>query len=299
LIVLLFASMLARSPAAWAQPQDKRAPAPAAPAAPAAAPARTIRATGTLEPADLVLVTAKVPGTLKDITIDFATPVRRGAVLAHLDDTLYSAQVELAQAKSARARAELECAKAKLGLADVQVRRAGELAKADPAARDADLQSAQLNHSLARAELAAAEASLVHEQVLLKQAQTALDATVIKSPIDGVVISMRAMVGQTVGTEGKASELFLIGDLSRMNVRAAVAEADIPKVHEGQSARFTVDAFPGRFFDARVTQIRLDAVRTRNATTYTVLLATDADEALRLPYLTANVEINAGAPVPK
>ncbi len=285
-VSLLFALLLAPSPAARAQP-----------AKPDGAVPQTVRATGTLEPADLVVVTARVPGTFKDKTVDFATPVRRGALLGRLDDTLYAAQVELAQARCARARAEIERAKAKLGLAEVQLRRMGELVKADPA-RDADLEAARFNHSLARAELAAAEASLAHEEILLRQAETALDSTVIKSPIDGVIIDVRASVGQAVTTEGKADELFLIGDLSKMHVRTTVAEADIARVHEGQPARFTVDAFPGKTFNAKVTQIRLNAARARNTTTYTVVLAVDnSDQDLRFPYLTANVEIDT-APRP-
>jgi multidrug efflux pump subunit AcrA (membrane-fusion protein) len=209
----------------------------------------------------------------KDKKIDSNTPVDEGTVLARIDDAVYKALVQRAQAETNRAQAELKLAVAKYKSAQEQAK-AG-LAKIDPGTEAA---------------VAVAEADLAEAKVALEQAKIGLDNTVIRSPVKGVVLSRRVNVGQNVAPgDFHAHSLFLIAkDLRKMQVWASVNEADISRIHEGMTARFTVDAFPKDVFEGKVVQIRQNAQKIQDVVCYTVIVSFDNPDEKLLPYMTAN-----------
>ena len=148
---------------------------------------------------------------------------------------------------------------------------------------------------MAEASVATAAAAVAQSKALLKQAETKLGWTSIRSPVKGVIIDRRATVGQTVVGSLNAPSLFLIAkDLRRIQVWASVNEADIARIRENQAVRFTVDAYPNDSFQGKVAQIRLNATLTQNVVTYTVVVAVDNADQKLLPYMTANVRFEVG-----
>jgi HlyD family secretion protein len=261
-----------------------------------------VEAVGTVEPEEVVDVGAQVPGRVlrfgpdpndKNKTVDFRTEVKRGGILVQLDPAPYEAEVARARANLEGAEASVRLAKAKVALAERELRRA-EKRRADKAGDAADVEVAKAALDVARAAVPVAEAAVAQKQAALKQAQQNLDRTTIRSPIDGVIIDRRCNVGQVVTANLSAPSLFLIArDLKKMQVWAAVKEADIGRVTKGQTARFTVDAVPAETFEGRVGQIRLNAALTKNEVTYTVVVDVDNRDGKLLPYLTAHLNLVA------
>ncbi|HEY3243449.1 MAG TPA: efflux RND transporter periplasmic adaptor subunit [Phycisphaerae bacterium] len=271
----------------------------------------TISATGTVEPEEVVDVGAQVAGKVKEFgkapggrMVDYGTPVDEGTILAQIDDALYqadvaqsSAQLEQAKASVLRAQADLEQMQAKLVQAEQNWKRAQELGPSR-ALSATDYESYQANYETAKATVGVGEATVVQAQKAVMQAQASLDRSqtnlgycTIKSPVKGVIIDRRVNMGQTVVASLNAPSLFLIAkDLNRMQVWAAVNEADIGKIHPGQPVRFSVDAYAGQTFHGEVGKIRLNASMTQNVVTYTVEILTDNSDGKLLPYLTANVQ---------
>ena len=272
----------------------------------------TIGATGTVEPEEVIDVGAQIAGKIelfgKDPrnngkTIDYTTPVDEGTVLAHIDESLYAAdvdqsaaQVEQAKANVLRAEADLLQMKAKLLQAENNWQRAKELGPSR-ALSAPDYDSYKAAYETAKATVTVGEATIVQTQksVLqaeanLKRSKTNLSYCTIKSPVKGVIIDRRVNIGQTVVASLNAPSLFLIAkDLKKMQVWASVNEADIGSIHPGQAVSFTVDAYPGRTFRGAVNKIRFNASMTQNVVTYTVEINTDNSDGKLLPYLTANV----------
>jgi HlyD family secretion protein len=271
----------------------------------------SIRATGTVEPEEVVDVGAQVAGQIlsfgKDAngkTVDYGSPVEAGTVLAKIDDSLYSAdeaqaqaQVQAAAAAVQRAEADLEQMKAKLQQADRDWRRAQKLGPSEALAQSSydayqsAYETAAANVEVGQAAILQAKASLTQAEAVLRRAQRNLGYCTIKSPVRGVIVDRRVNIGQTVVSSLNAPSLFLIAkDLTRMQVWVAVNEADIGKIHPGLPVTFTVDAFPGQTFRGEVGKVRLNASMTQNVVTYTVEIVTDNSTGRLLPYLTANVE---------
>lgn len=238
---------------------------------------QVVTATGQLNPMTNVTVGSQISGIIKRIYVDFNSPVKVGQVLAELDPATYERAV-------AQAEAELASAKANLELAQVQAKRATELFKNNLiSASDYDTAIAQLHQ---------AEAQVKIREAVLENAKVNLSRCTIYSPIDGVVISRNVDVGQTVAASLQAPTLFQIAnDLSRMQINANVAEADIGSVEVGQDVEFTVDAYPYRVFHGKVKQVRNSAVIVQNVVTYdTVIEVSNPDLKLK-PGMTANVSI--------
>ena len=261
-----------------------------------------VGATGTLEPQRVVDVSSDVAGRIvefgpdpraasdpayKGKTIDFGSSVEAGTLLARIDDAPYLISVERAKAAISRAQAESEQANARVELANVQLKHPEGKANAARTQHD----DAEAEKKVAEAAVAVAKAALVQAKINLSEAQLQLDRTKIVSPIKGVIIDRRADLGQTV-VASVSSSLFLIAtDLKHLQLWASVNEADIAKIKKGQSAHFTCDAFPGKEFQAKVQQIRLNATMTKNVVTYTVTLSVEPTDVPLLPYLTAQVRI--------
>ncbi len=265
----------------------------------------TISATGTVEPEEVVDVGAQVAGMIRtfgrdpqhpDKAIDYGSAVDEGTVLAKIDDALYKAQVQQAEANLRRAEAESLQARTKLNLSQRDWDRIQSLHERH-AASDADYDTARANLETAKSAMAGAEAAVAQARASLDLAETNLAYTVIQSPVRGVIIDRRVNVGQTVVASLNAPSLFLIAkDLKRMQVWASVNEADVGHIRPrrpdqpGQPVRFTVDAFPDETFQGEVAQIRLNATMTQNVVTYTVVVDTDNSSGKLLPYLTANLQ---------
>jgi HlyD family secretion protein len=270
----------------------------------------TINATGTIEPEEVVDVGAQVAGLVSSFgkdkdgkTIDYGSLVEEGTVLAQIDESVYAADLAVANAQVAQdkagessAAATLEQTKAKLIQAEADWKRAQELlnSKLEPLSLfdsdKASYQVAKANVDLAEAALAQARAATLQAEASLSKAQRNLDFCTIKSPVKGVIIDRRVNIGQTVVSSLNAPSLFLIAkDLTKMQIWVAVNEADVGRITAGAPVTYTCDAFPGKEFNGMVGKVRLNATMTQNVVMYTVEVNTDNPDKLLLPYLTANV----------
>jgi HlyD family secretion protein len=299
-VLLAFAS----AKACAAEPKDPEPGLPATRASQTTVPrggvATPIFANGTLE-GDVVDVCAKVDGPIETFgddpqrpgkSIDYQSRVEAGTILAQIDPLPYAIRVDQKKAVCARAEAELAQAQAKLELAEAQWRRAQEQLK-NKSISDSDFDVAKFNDKTAKATLAAAQASLAENKAALKEAELNLSYTTIKSPIKGVVIDRRVVLGQRVTASGNTPSLFwIVADAKKPEIWASVNEADIGRIYEEQPVHFTVDAYPGEVFAGKVEQIRRNATMTGNVVTYTVVVAIENPDLKLLPYLTARVQFD-------
>ena len=236
-----------------------------------------VSATGNLKAVTTVQIGSQVSGTIAALNADFNDQVKKGQELAQLDPTFLRAQV--AQSRADRERAQVQVRQA---LRDsVRVFTLGAQGLASQSEQDA-----------AQTALDAARASEQSARAGLDRAETNLRYATILSPIDGVVISRSVDVGQTVAASLSAPTLFTIAnDLTRMQLEAAVDEADIGTIRDGQPATFTVDSYPDLSFAGMVDQVRLQPETIQNVVTYTVVILVDNPELKLLPGMTANVTI--------
>ena len=250
-----------------------------------------ISSTGTLSATSTVTVGSQISGQVTEILVDFNDRVTQGQVLARIDPKTYEAQIAQGNAQIASARATLEQAQATQRNAALDYQRKAELVQRQLVARsDVDLARAALDQ--ANAQVAAARAQIQQQTASTQTTRVNLDRTVIRSPVDGVVLTRSIEPGQTVAASLQAPELFTIAeDLSQMKIELAVDEADIGQVKPGQGVSFTVDAFPDRQFRGQVQQVRLAATTTNNVVTYPVVVAVDNSDGTLLPGLTVNAEI--------
>lgn len=238
---------------------------------------RVVSATGTLQPLVSANVGSTVSGPVQEVLVDFNSQVRAGQVLARLDPTPFQQRIVQAQAQLAQAQAQAAVANSDYQRYTLLQQRgfaSEQLMAQQRAARDT-----------ARAAVAQAAAQVA-------TARTDLDRSVIRSPIDGVVVDRQVNVGQPVAASLQAATLFVIAqDLSRLQANITVDEADIGEVNEGMAVRFTVDAFPEREFEGRVSQVRQQGVAESGVVSYTVVVEADNPGRQLLPGMTANAEI--------
>lgn len=253
--------------------------------------AARVTATGVVEPVATVVVGSYVSGPIRALYADFNSEVKRGQLVAKIDPAPFEMRVRQAEANLANARAKLDKARADLARKQASLERSRELRTRGILSEDS-FELAVSEEAQARAQLALEEASVAQAEAGLEEARIQLGYTDIVSPVDGVVISRSVDVGQTVAASFQTPTLFEIAeDLSRMRVRASVSEADIGGVAEGQDARFSVDAFPGRRFEGRVVQVRIAPVTLQNVVTYDVVIEVANPDRELMPGMTANVEI--------
>lgn len=256
----------------------------------------TITATGTIEPEEVVDVGAQVAGLVSKFgadtdgkVVDYGSVVQEGALLAKIDDSVYAADLSVAKAGQLSATANLEQMKAKLDQVGADWGRAQELYK-DKLIAGTDYDTAKANYEVAKANVSVANSGLAQAQADLEKAQRNLDYCTIHSPVSGVIIDRRVNIGQTVVASLNAPSLFLIArDLTKMQIWAAVNEADIGRIKPGMPVTFHVDAFPEREFQGVVGKVRLNATMTQNVVLYTVEINVDNSDRKLLPYLTASV----------
>ena len=236
-----------------------------------------VTATGQLNPVTNVQVGCQISGTIQELYADYNTPVTNGQIVAQLDAATYRANLHQSEGDLANAKAAMELAK-------VNADRAQELVDGKLIPKS--------DYDQAFASLHQAEASVMVREAAVENARVNLARCTIYSPVDGIIISRNVDVGQTVAASLNAPTLFVIAnDLTKMQIDANVAEADIGGVEVDQTVDFTVDAFPNRTFHGTVTQVRNSPITVQNVVTYdTVIGVNNADLRLK-PGMTANVSI--------
>jgi HlyD family secretion protein len=248
-----------------------------------------VTATGTVSALVTVQVGTQVSGRIQSLGADFNAKVTKGQILAKLDPELFAAALAQSRANERAAEANLEKSKAQLADSDRKLKRAKQLAEGKLIAQ-ADLDAAQADYDVAVATVSASDASLMQARASRQQAEVNLTYTVIKSPIEGTVISRAVDVGQTVAASLQAPVIFTIAEnLGRMQVDTNVAEADVGKLKEGLKATFLVDAFSGRPFTGTIRQIRFAPQVVQNVVTYDAVIDVENPELLLRPGMTANV----------
>jgi HlyD family secretion protein len=266
---------------------------------------RSVTASGAVKALVTVDVGSQVSGPITEMRADFNSKVKQGDLIAVIDRAPFEAKVQAASANLAIARAEVarrEAATARvqkqLGLLDRNVGRYSALAPSAGISRQqldqAQTESGAARHELsaAQADLESAKATVALRQAELDQAQINFDRTLIKSPINGVVIDRRMQRGQTVTAEYQTPVLFQIAqDLSQIQILAQVDEADVGAIRVGDEVKFTVEAFPDETFYGVVEQVRLAATRTSGVVTYTVVVRAQNPDTRLFPDMTATVRI--------
>ena len=250
-----------------------------------------ITASGTINPLSTVSIGTQASGRIDEIYVDYNSEVKEGQLLALIDQA--NAKANVAQREAA-----LDIAKAQVAVEENNIKyykkaldRISKL-NASKYSTEKDLEAAERDYDNALAQLQLDQAQVKQAEAALNSALTELSYTEIKSPVNGIVISKAVEVGQTVAASFSTPELFSVAeDLTKMQIEATVAEADIAKVKDGQTVRFTVDSYADEYFYGRVVQVRNEALTTSNVVTYMVVIEIDNSEMKLKPGMTANVEI--------
>jgi HlyD family secretion protein len=236
-----------------------------------------VTASGTLSAVMSVDVGSQVSGKISALYVDFNSPVKKGQLVAEIDPTIY-------EAAQRQAEGELASAKANVTLKRQNLERKKILAPLKAAS--------QLDLDQATAELAQADAAVVIREAALESAKANLGYCKISAPVAGVVISRKVDIGQTVNAAMNTPVLFTVAqDITRMNISAAVSEADIGQVRVDESVDFTVDAFPDEVFHGKVTQVRKSPATTQNVVTYETIISVDNPGQKLFPGMTADISI--------
>src|SRR6516162_4146724 len=264
-----------------------------------------VEATGSVNAVTTVQVGSQVSGTISTLNADFNSHVQRGEVIALIEPALFRgtlqqavADSENAQANLIASRANLEKARAALAQATADYDRTAELARDNLVAQQ-QLEISKATHDGAVASVGAAEANVAQARAQLSQktaavavARTNLGYTVIRSPIDGVVVARNVDVGQTVAASLQAPTIFTIAqDLSKMQVYTKVDESDVGRIHVGRPVTFKVDAFPKQVFTGNVSQIRMNPTVVQNVVTYDAVIEFANPDMKLFPGMTAYVTI--------
>lgn len=238
---------------------------------------QVVTATGSLQPVTSVEVGSQVSGLITEVLVDYNSPVKAGQLIAKIDPATYEQRLRQADADMASAQANHT-------LVQLNTERTREL-------RAKNLVSQQ-ELDQAEATLAQADAALMTKQAAVENAKVDLSRCSIYSPVDGIVLNREVEVGKTVAASFNAPTLFVIAnDLSKMQINAAISEADIGNVAVGQPVNFTVDAFPNREFRGRVVQIRNSPTTESNVVTYQTIIEVHNDDLKLKPGMTANVSV--------
>jgi HlyD family secretion protein len=239
--------------------------------------AQHVTASGTLSAVVSVDVGSQISGKISALTVDFNSPVKQGQLVAEIDPTIYQAQLRQAEGELASANASATLKRQNLARKKILV----------------PLKAAsQLDLDQAVAEVAQAEATVTVKQAVLTSARANLSYCKITAPVDGIVIARKVDLGQTMTAGFTTPVLFTIAqDISKMHIAAAISEADIGQIREGQPVDFTVDAFPEETFRGLVAQVRKSPTTTQNVVTYETIMTVDNPEQKLFPGMTADVSV--------
>jgi HlyD family secretion protein len=250
-----------------------------------------VSATGTVNAVTTVLVGTQVSGTIKQLFVDFNSPVKKGQLLAQIDPASTEAQVAQASANVSLAKANLE--KSRVAVRDTLTNfKRNKILYGKNFISKMDLDTSETNYLSAIAQVKASDAQVAQAQAALSLSQTNLHNTQILSPVNGTVISRNIDVGQTVAASFQTPTLFTIAqDLKKMQIDANIDEADIGRIKTNQPVTFTVDAYPDMTFKGNVSEIRNSPTTVQNVVTYAVIVKVDNPELKLKPGMTANVSI--------
>lgn len=264
-----------------------------------------VQATGSITAVTTVQVGSQVSGTIQKLYADFNSHVTQGQVVAQIDPSLFQGALLQAQADLQDSVATLGSAKAALAKAQAtetqtqldnnrydQLAKAGVVPQQQSDAAKAAWQSAVADVNAAQAAIKQDEAVVQQKRAAVTVAQTNLNYTTIRSPIDGTVVARSVDVGQTVAASLQAPTLFTIAkDLTKMQVYVSTDESDVGAIQTGQTATFKVDAFPNETFKGQISQVRLNAATVQNVVTYTTVVNFDNPQLKLFPGMTAYVSI--------
>lgn len=256
-----------------------------------------VTATGTLQPVDQVDVGAEVSGRVVEVKVDFNSAVKKGDVLAQIDTTQLEARRVQTEAQLAAAKAGVKEAEAAMSDAQRRLSRVRDLAKSRNVSQQ-DLDTAQSTFDRAAASLEVAKAQVAIQEANLQVAVSDISKAVIRAPIDGIVLYRSVEEGQTVAASFQTPVLFtLASDINKLELLADVDEADVGQVQEGQSANFTVDAFPNRTFEAQIRSMRNapkkseTTASSQGVVVYQGELSVNNESGLLKPGMTATAEV--------
>ncbi|BAK68143.1 HlyD family secretion protein [Sphingobium sp. SYK-6] len=264
----------------------------------------TVSATGKLAPTNQVTVGSQLSGLVVRVLVDVNDRVAEGQPLAEIDPEQIEDQIRQGRAQLAANQAQVGQAEATLAEAKAQLARLEEVARLSGGRvpSGTELQAGRANMQRAQAALKVAQANVLASQASLSQSQTQRARAIIRSPVSGVVLARQVDPGQTVAASFNTPTLFVIAeDLSKMKLEVAIDEADVGAVKEGQSATFTVDAFPGRTFPATITRVDIGSnlsASTASASSTTASTAATSSQvvsyAADLSVANAELELRPG-----
>ena len=255
-----------------------------------------VEASGPINPVNTTEVGSLVSGEILKIYVDYNSEVKKGDLMAVIDQTQILASLEEARASLSAAKENMASAQKAYDLAKLNYERYKTLYKKHYVSK-VDLEQYELSFVNAKSSLNAAQASVVRAQSNVDTAEKNLSNTQIVSPIDGVVLTRKVSEGQTITAGFSTPELFVVAqDLTKMQIEAKVSEADIVKIQSGQKAQFTLDGYMGEKFDGVVRQVRTNYVDTssassNNSTSYTVIVDVDNNDLRLKPGMTATMTI--------
>ena len=264
-----------------------------------------VQATGTINAVTTVQVGSQVSGTISKLYVDFNSHVKKGQVIAEIDPSLFKGALLQAQADLQNANATFGVAKAELQKAaataeqtqadyarTVMLAKEGVMSQQQLEVSKANNDAAQAAVSSAKAAVAQANAQVAQKSAAVQVAQTNVNNTIIRSPIDGVVINRAVDVGVTVAASLQAPNLFSIAqDLGKMQVDVSTDESDVGQIKVGQDVSFKVDAFPKDVFRGRVVQVRMNPTTVQNVVTYDTVVAFNNADGKLFPGMTAYISI--------
>lgn len=264
-----------------------------------------VQATGTINAVTTVQVGSQVSGTIQTLSADFNSHVKKDQVIAQIDPSLFKGALLQAKADLADAQANLVASKANLDKAVAAAAQAkldfnryttlaqeGIVPTQQLDTARATSQSADAAVGAAKAQVTQAAAQTQQKSAAVTVAQTNLDHSTIRSPIDGTVIARSVDVGQTVAASLQAPTLFTIAqDLTKMQVYVSTDESDVGAIQAGQQVTFKVDAFPKDSFKGKVSAVRLNATTVQNVVTYTTVVDFDNPDMKLFPGMTAYVTV--------
>lgn len=253
-----------------------------------------VTATGNLQPTNQVVISSELSGTVKSVEVDYNDQVKVGQVLTRLDTSTLSVQVLQSQAALASSRAKVLLTQATITETRAAFDRLLEVGRlsGNKALSKSDMDTARAALDRAKADYAGALAVVSQAEATLKLNQTDLAKTEIRSPINGIVLTRSVEPGQTVAASLQAPELFSLAEnLAQMELHVDVDEADVGQIEAGQTATFTVDAYPERSYPAELTQVRFGAKTTNGVVTYETILTVDNSDLSLRPGMTATADI--------
>jgi HlyD family secretion protein len=250
-----------------------------------------VTATGTINPVVSVQVGTQVSGMIKSLHADFNSVVKAGDIVAMIDPEPFKARREQAASNLEMSKANVARTRTDLAQRKRELDRVKSLVAQEFVSQN-DVDVAATNFQAAEAQVNVAGAQVKQAEAALNAAELDLKYTVIRSPVNGIVVARNVEVGQTIAASFATPNLFLIAlDLTKMQVDTNVSESDIGGITEGKEATFTVDAYPGHQFSGTIRQVRLAPINVQNVVTYNVVVNVDNQDLRLKPGMTANVSI--------